>query len=287
VIRLRPMTAADIPLGMRLKEQNGWNQLEADWQRVLYLQPDGCFVAEWNGTPVGTTVVTIFGDVAWIAMVLVDANHRGHGIGTALMKHALDFLDARGVPSVRLDATPLGRPIYEKLGFVAEYELARYEGVLEHCKPPGKHAQVALEPLPEGVRGAAVLREVLHFDYIMTGARRGLFLSRLFAEYPEYVRVARHGDVAGYFAARPGSHALLLGPCVADGCAGGTLEWDAAARLGGQRVFMDIPLAETYAIDRAEMRGLKVQRRLLRMCRGKPVRERVGCLWASSGPEKG
>jgi len=37
-------------------------------------------------------------------------------------------LDARGVPTIRLDATPLGRPVYTKLGFVDEYEVTRYGG---------------------------------------------------------------------------------------------------------------------------------------------------------------
>jgi hypothetical protein len=33
--------------------------------------------------------------------------------------------------------------------------------------------------------------------------------------------------------------------------------------------------------------GLTPQRELVRMCRGESVLERVDCLWASSGPEKG
>src|SRR5258705_12655293 len=114
------MTVADIPVGMRLKDQAGWNQLEADWRRLLDLQPDGCFVAELGGSPVGTVTTCRFGPVAWIAMMLVDVRFRRCGIGRALMSHALEDLDAHGVCTVRLDATPLGRPLYETLGFVAE-----------------------------------------------------------------------------------------------------------------------------------------------------------------------
>src|SRR5262249_21010481 len=130
MIRIRRMTAADIPLGMRLKEQAGWNQTEADWRRFLTLEHKGCFVAEYKGEPVGTTTTCIFGKVAWIAMVLVDERVRGRGIGKALMEHALAYLDSTGVPSIRLDATPLGRPLYEKLGFRAQYELVRFVGEL-------------------------------------------------------------------------------------------------------------------------------------------------------------
>src|SRR5437667_10563558 len=104
MLRIRAMTEADLALGMRLKRQNGWNQLEADWQRLLALEPDGCFVAEADGVGVGTAGTCVFGPVAWIAMVLVDAERRKQGIGTALMKHTLTYLDRRGVRSVRLDA---------------------------------------------------------------------------------------------------------------------------------------------------------------------------------------
>ncbi len=129
MIHLRLMVPRDVPLGMRLKEQAGWNQTEADWQRCLMLQPDGCFVAERDGVAVGTVTTCIFGPIAWIAMVLVDAAVRGQGIGRTLLDHALAFLDSRDVSTVRLDATPLGRPLYEKRGFVEEYTLTRFEGV--------------------------------------------------------------------------------------------------------------------------------------------------------------
>src|SRR6516164_99823 len=109
MIRVRPMTADDLPLGLRLSEASGWNQVEADWQRFLDLQPDGCFVAEYDGTPVGTTTTCIFDSVAWIAMVLVEEAVRGRGVGTELMRHAIRFLDGRGVTTVRLDARPMGR----------------------------------------------------------------------------------------------------------------------------------------------------------------------------------
>ena len=47
------------------------------------------------------------------------------------MEHALAHLDGERIRTVRLDATPLGRPVYAKLGFTAEYEVARWEGTVE------------------------------------------------------------------------------------------------------------------------------------------------------------
>ena len=123
-IDIRSFSAADVPLGMHLKGQAGWNQTAADWHRLLALQPDGCFLAELNGRPVGTTAATIFGSVGWLSLVLVDREARGCGVATALVRHALAWLDSRSVPTVRLDATELGEPIYARLGFTADYGLA-------------------------------------------------------------------------------------------------------------------------------------------------------------------
>ena len=138
MLRIRGMTVADIPLGMRLKEQAGWNQVEGDWKRLLDLQPDGCFVAELDGIPAGTVTTCRFGPVAWVAMMLVDKSFRSRGIGRALMIRALDDLDSAGVRSTRLDATLLGRPLYESLDFAAEATVARYLGVVSPADgPPG------------------------------------------------------------------------------------------------------------------------------------------------------
>jgi GNAT superfamily N-acetyltransferase len=276
------MTAADVPLGLRLREQAGWNQTEADWRHFLALQPDGCFVAELDGAAAGTAVALVFGPVAWVAMVLVDEALRGRGIGTALMRHALDFLDRRAVRTVRLDATPLGRPLYEKLGFVAEYTLLRYAGALP-----------VIVPRPaDGVRVVTVapqhLEPLARLDRAVTGAHRDRMLARVFGERPQRWRVAEEaGEVTGYLASRPGERAWQVGPCVGGARAGPALLADAWQRHAGWNVFVDVPAEHAAAVAAVEARGLRAQRSLLRMGRGPAAGEDVGRLWASSGPEKG
>jgi GNAT superfamily N-acetyltransferase len=269
---------ADLPLGLRLSRQAGWNQTEADWRRLLALQPDGSFAAEWQGVACGTALALLFGPVAWVAMVLVDEALRGRGIGTALMRHVLAFLDGRGIKTVRLDATPLGRPLYERLGFVEQFCLARYDGMLP---PAPAVAGVETAPPKEWDQLAAL-------DATITGTDRRRVLVSLFAEQPGQVRCFRRGgEAVGFLAARPGARATHLGPCLVDAEAGPLLLDDAGHRLAGQRVFLDVPAANAAAARWAEGRGLVVQRHLTRMVRGVAVCERLEGLWASSGPEKG
>ncbi len=282
------MTAADLPFGLRLSDEAGWNQVPADWQRFLDLQPDGCFVAEYDGTAVGTTTTCIFGSVAWIAMVLVTETARGRGVGTALMEHALRFLDERGIATVRLDARPMGQPIYERLGFVEQYRIAHYEGLIP-AAPPGWSEPAALaagcstRQLTLPVRLTEALMDL---DEQITRTDRRRLLSRLFSEHP-VGWVAECNLPYGYWTSRPGKKAIRLGPCIATANAGPVLLADAWHRHAGQLVAIDVPVVNEAAKQWVESHRLTVQHTLMRMCRGTPVVEQVECQWASSGPEKG
>jgi len=165
---IRQMTEPDLPLGLMLRRQAGWNQIESDWRRFLAMQPQGCFVAEMNGSPVGTTTTCTFGPVAWIAMVLVERNARRKGVATAMLAHALHFLDEQRVRTVRLDATAAGQPVYERSGFVPEYALTRHEGVTRRMDTA----------LPVIGATADLLADLVAFDGRMTGADREKMLGR-------------------------------------------------------------------------------------------------------------
>jgi len=292
MLSIRRMTADDIPLGVRLKEQAGWNQTEADWRRFLDLEPAGCFVAQWNAKSVGTTTTCTLGRVGWIAMVVVDRAFRRRGIGTALLETALDWLDRRGVDTVRLDATPLGRPVYEKLGFTAEYDLARMEGVVPAGAAPADDLRRDAEA---GTRGRIVrptpqqLDAAGELDQQVTGTERGRLLTRLFEEGPDAWRVSvEGGQVLGYSCWRAGARAMQIGPAVAGGTQTGlALAEVALAACRGGPIFVDVPLDNGAAMAWAETHGLRKQRRFTRMRRGRPVDDRPDHIWASSGPEKG
>jgi len=272
------MAMDDLPLGLKLTRQAGWNQIESDWRRFMHMQPQGCFVAEMEGVPVATTVTCIFGPVAWIAMVLVEVTARRKGAATSLLKHALEFLDSRGVRTVRLDATAAGRPVYEKLGFTAEYPLTRYEGIA-----PATEAQPDI-----ATADASLFPEIVALDRRMTGTRREKMLLRLFEESPQAVRVlCRDGRVEGFVTTRRGANASHIGPCIATGEAGVPLLSDALGRCAGGPVFIDVPRDNACALEVVETSGLKAQRHFTRMYRGERIVDCPQAIWAGSGPEKG
>jgi len=274
VSEVRLLSAADIPAGMRLKEAAGWNQTAADWQRVLALEPDGCFAIQCDGLVRATTTAVCFGkELAWVGMVLTDTHYRGRGFARQLMEHALAYLRRKGVAWIKLDATDMGRPLYERLGF-------REEGTIERwIRPAG------IVPPQTGAVGRFDLDAVL--DRQAFGADRSALL-RVLAEI-ESASIAGMGFAMG----RPGARAAFFGPCVARGA-------DAARELLGwflerhcrESVYWDILPANGNALALAREFGFEPVRRLARMALAgvedpPPLRNDDARVYAAAGFEFG
>jgi GNAT superfamily N-acetyltransferase len=268
-LHIRLMTLADIAVGMRLKEMAGWNQTEEDWQRFLKPNPDGCFVAEWNGHVAGTVATIIYGNtLAWVGMVLVDSRFRGKGIGTALLTKALADLDARQVPCVKLDATPEGRPIYERQGFHAEFAIERC--ILRRSNKASAPVTTPKRMQIANSGSTQAIDAIMTMDLEVFGADRGALLRSVAEGAPEFVITQHLGShLEGYGLGRKGSRADHLGPWVASSAAAarGILECFLA---GSERdlVFVDVVKENRWAPELLVAHGFQTSRSLTRMYRG-------------------
>lgn len=277
-MNLRIMTMADIPAGMRLKDIAGWNQTPGDWERFLSASPQGCFVAEVEGQVVGTATTIVYeGRFAWIGMVLVDPEFRGHGIGTRLLERTIEHLDGCQIPTMKLDATPEGKPIYEKLGFVSEYEIERW--MLKRRAGQG----ISAPNHPE-------LEHILALDREVFGADRSDLLRTLAGEAPDFtLATTDQGEVASYAFGRRGSRADHLGPWMArnESSARGVLE-EFLRRSTRETVFLDCLKSNPWAIPLLRAHGFEFSRPLTRMYRGSNDHPgRPEWLGAILGPEFG
>jgi GNAT superfamily N-acetyltransferase len=112
---------------LRLSVAAGWNQTEEDWRRLLLFAPDFCWGITADGQLVSSiTAYTHPGGWAWVGMVLTLPEYRGRGYARHLLKFLLAQLDAAGYRSIGLDATHLGQPLYEQLGFAAAEPVERW-----------------------------------------------------------------------------------------------------------------------------------------------------------------
>jgi len=171
-VKLEPLRPNDLDAALALSTAEAWNQCAADWRRLLTLEPAGCFAAREGSRLVGTVTTLTYGRaLAWIGMMVVDPGFRRRGIGVALMRMALDHLRGVGVTSVKLDATPAGRPLYESLGFAPETEIERWQGAARSA--------TSADPRPANRSSPDAL---LALDQAAYGLDRSRLLERLVAE---------------------------------------------------------------------------------------------------------
>lgn len=283
-LRVRAMLEPDLVFADSLRALAGWNQTIEDWRRFLAMSPAGCFLAEWNGERAGTATTTVYGSrLAWIGMILVHPEYRRRGIGRALLLKCIEYLRARQVPCIKLDATPEGRLVYQGLGFKDEWTMRRWEAELSSPAPSSPASETRAWEEADALRCDACDKRAFG------ASRRELVVEMGRASRCALVCEPRPGFPTGYGMVRHGARASYLGPISATTPRYGIALIEALiARAGAGRVFWDIPDLNTSASDWAARHGFKVQRTLTRMwlgdtsSAGDPLQQ-----FALAGPELG
>jgi predicted N-acetyltransferase YhbS len=75
------------------------------------------YLARDNGEPVGCLLMTDHDGNSDVEAVAVPPEARGRGISGNLLRHALADARERGIETSTLVSTPLGLPVYERVGF--------------------------------------------------------------------------------------------------------------------------------------------------------------------------
>jgi len=156
------------------------------------VQPDGFFVIEEDDQIVATAGCLVYGSFSWLGLVATHPTVRGRGLATRLSEHLVTWSYAKGCRTVALDASTLGRPIYERLGF-------RPVGSTVQLKPtrqqPARNPEVAVTQLT-----AADREQVLELDAGVFGGDRSRLLELLMAGTKGSGFVARKGAgrLSGY-----------------------------------------------------------------------------------------
>ena len=275
---IRGMQPSDIDGLMRLKAAAGWNQTRLDWERMLRLEPAGCFVDDRDGSPVGSTTALRHGrELAWIGMVVVLPAFRRRGVARSLMRHALHWLGETHAGPIGLDATDMGRPLYQQLGFDGVEVVERWD------RPPLGGSSAPEDPATDDIAG-----DLLDMDRNACGYDRSALLLD-FAKDPSVERVE---SARGFAFGRRGSSAWQIGPCVAEA------QGDAEAMVrelllphASREVFWDLLPANRSACEVARRLGFRPARRLTRMYLGTagpaPPDARSDRIYAIAGLEFG
>lgn len=213
----------DVAEALTLALAAGWDVSERHLARVPMVEPEGVFTARSSdGEALGVASCVVWDDLAWVGSMVVHPDARKQGVGAALLDAALAHGTARGAARFGLDATPMGRPLYERAGFVAQGELARWrrDGPSTLALPPS--GEYAIYPV-----SSCEIMELADYDKPRFGVSRARLLALLMAERPHQSFVAVHrktgafsglvlslGDRIGPLVAEtPGAAAWLLHAC--------------------------------------------------------------------------
>jgi ribosomal protein S18 acetylase RimI-like enzyme len=258
--KIRPMMTSDLDQAISLSDSEGWNQTEKDWKFLLENPGNICKVAVSNDKVIGTaTALNHSNKIAWIGMVLVDKSFRGRGIGKMLLTNITGAL--KHVDSIKLDATPAGLPLYQKLGFIDEHKIYR----MTNPSLQGFRIQTfSFEPVNID---PGSFSDVLKLDEMTFGTARTYLLQALLNNYPaKSFLVNRNKKLDGYVFGRNGARFNYIGPLVAlTEDSARILILKALESLNYQPVALDVPEDKEELSKWLETLGFVKQRHFVRM----------------------
>ena len=212
-IILRAMTVEDLPACHALSQQVVWPHRLEDWQLALHCGTG--FVVETAGQVVGSAICWPWGsDYSTLGLVIVSPDCQGRGIGKKLMITLINTLDGS---TVRLHATPEGRPLYEKLGFVATGGICQQQSrELPDIAPP----QLTVDEQLRALNGDDI-STLIELDGLSSGMQRGVLYDALAnptspLRMEKGLLLSRDNQPAGFAMLRQFGRGYAIGPVIAD-----------------------------------------------------------------------
>lgn len=192
----------------------GWPRVLAEVERRLELAT-GYAARDAEGRVVGTITLCVYergGDdiaFAWIGGMGVAPAWRGRGVARALLDAALDGASCARAPVVGLDATEMGRPLYEKAGFQAVSQARRWRRTAgaARVRSGGGHS---VHPI-----SLSEVMEIAAYDAPRFGGKRLRWLLATMHQAPWNAFMSRArstGEVTGFVLGQE----RHIGPLVAD-----------------------------------------------------------------------
>ena len=131
---VRNMKQADLALALEWAAAEGWNPGLHDAHCFYAADPEGFFLGERNGVPIGCVSAVRYGPgFGFLGLYIVKAEHRGQGFGLELWRSALDHLGDR---VIGLDGVVAQQDNYRKSGFRLAFRNIRQKGRAEARRLP-------------------------------------------------------------------------------------------------------------------------------------------------------
>ncbi|MFQ6075221.1 MAG: GNAT family N-acetyltransferase [Candidatus Bathyarchaeia archaeon] len=273
------MSVEDFAFAVRLTDTMNWNLVEDDFEFMMELEPDGCFVALDDSERIGLATTISFGKVGWLGNVIVSENHRGRGAGSLLVRHSIKYLTNKHVETVGLYAYNDRVPFYRRLGFEYDSGFVVLKGK-GFSSPAGAHLREA---------GKEDIQEVIDHDHFCFGALRRKLLEPILLDTDNLCYISMEDRrMSGFVVAKVYEGMAEVGPLVCrrgrSDIATGLLK-TTLNRLEGLEVSMCVPEKESAILDTLMGFGFSEDFRVARMFYGHPVIK--DCIYVAESLERG
>ena len=201
------MSPADFDFAVQATDRMGWGLGKSDFEFMMELEPEGCFVLFEDSERVGLATTVSYGKIAWFGNLIVDEGRRRRGAGSLLVNHSLEYLRSIGVETVGLYAYMERISFYRRLGF-------RTDSAFLVMKGKAFSSSISADVRKVEERD---IEKVVDFDRSCFGESRWKLLEPILSDRDNlgYFSV-RGGKVVGYSVVKVFRGMAELGPIVCE-----------------------------------------------------------------------
>ena len=279
MFKVKTMRPEDFLFATELANSMNWNMAPEDFQFNSMLEPEGCLVIFDDSNPVGIATCISYGKVGWFGNLIVKEETRHKGVGSLLVKHAISFLEGKGVETIGLYAYPNLINFYGDLGFKADEEV----GVL-HTESINSSYHETLPKIRK-----RLFPTITEFDGECFGGDRTKLLASIILEKGNLYYYFPDGkEVVGYVAATVYQTMAWIGPLM---CRKGNdveaveLIRGILGKLEGRTAFAALPKKEKALINTLISAGFKEDFSVVRMYFGLSAAR--NCIYLAESIERG
>lgn len=279
MFQVKPMSFDDFPFATILANTMNWNMATRDFEFMTSLEPEGCFVVFQGSEHLGIATCISFGKVGWFGNLIVKEGYRNKGVGSLLVKHAVNYLQSKGVKTIGLYAYPNLIGFYSKFGFERDEDFS-----VLHVEALDS---LTAETLPKV--GTQQIQAVAEFDSRCFGGNRKKLLESIILEEGNLsYHKSENNEVAGYVAAKVYEKMAEVGPLI---CQEGHVDVAASllktvlGKLTGLSVYVFLPKKESALADMLSSFGFKEGFCVSRMFLGQAVAK--NCIYMAESLERG